>query len=321
MKFLRGILICLIVFTLVGINSYAKATNDIEGENELVFDRYLIESGYPKDIVDLMDLDTKKEYYEGKYKFESINRTSGVFTENNKLEYKVDQGGKPILTESNNLKLQNLLSNKDEVNKILDENGSTELIKRLDKQSTLAALKNWESNLICSQISYKDRVSKKKLLYLWKWKYAPVWTLTDKVAIAWSGGFTANQNAIRWSYNAGLTETTGYNNFVKSYKGTTYSDYTPSSGVGVDIDIKKFPGYRVRYHSGSLSATIRKRTSFRQSYAAVGTYYHARVRSGLALGFSAGKDTVSIGITWQGVSTYYDKAKDTGCQFWSMPKK
>lgn len=147
---------------------------------------------------------------------------------------------------------------------------------------------------------------------------SPAWTLTDKVAMAWSGGFTAEPSSIAWTYTRRVTYTGTpkvYTDIPTSGKG--YDDYNPGAGCAKAIDIKgPTAGSSNKYHKGSLTADLTKRTSDNTRESAVGRYYHKHIFPGISLSFSATGPSISVS-SYNGT---YDQSSDSAVAFWATSK-
>ena len=285
---------------------------------------YLINAGYPMDIIESLDGATMLSLYEGGYQYDSSETTYGVFTEDYKIEFTLDSNDNVVIDAVNLQMFEQLLEDDEVVEKILDDKANsldseaasaTSRADIADEQpsDSIKALSNWTASMVCSHKSYSGGVAKKKLTYTWKWDYSPAFTLTDKVAMAWSGGFTAEPNTIYWSYNrrVGFTGSQLYMDYPTS--GYGYNDYNPGAGVGKDIDIKTHAaGTFTKYHNGTLSVDITKTTSTNSRESAVGRYYHKHVTSGLSLSFSASGPSISVSS-----GSNYDQSSDSAVAFWA----
>ena len=159
----------------------------------------------------------------------------------------------------------------------------------MSAEEALRALSNWTASITCSHQSYSNGLVKKKLTYSWKWEYSPVWTLTDKVAMAWSGNFTSVPESIYWTYrkNVGFTGSQVYTDYI-SESGYGYDDYEPNIGCGKNIDIRgSIPGTYHRYHAGTLSTNIMQYTNVNSTESAIGKYFHKKITPNFAITFSS----------------------------------
>lgn len=311
---------------LSSISVYAAADSNLETKPPTdVIDEYLHNAGYPEDIINDLDDETKLHFYEDGYSYESCETTYGIFTEDYKVEYDIDKNGNVQMTQENRDAYNALLKDDSAIEKILEDkanaatdgDANTPQLLLLDgkQEVDLMSLSNWTGSMVCSHKSYSGGVAKKNLTYNWKWSYSPTWTLTDKVAMAWSGNFTAEPRTVKWSY----TRRIGFTGAINVYQdiptsGTGYDDYNPSAGVAKAIDIKgPAAGTYVKYHKGSLSTDITKRTSSNSRESAVGRYYHMRILPGISLGFSASGPSISVSSS----TGSYDQSKDSAVAFWA----
>lgn len=312
---------------LSSFSAYAATNSDLQIELTTdILDEYLYNAGYPSNIIDDLDYETKLHFYEDGYSYESCETTYGIFTEEYNVEYEVDRNGNVQMDQENKAELKALLEDETAVNKIIEDkvkateddvvaNLPQKLFLDGEQSAELLSLSNWSASMVCSHKSYSGRVAKKNLTYNWKWSYSPTWTLTDKVAMAWSGNFTAEPSSISWSYTrrVGFTGASGvYQDIPTSGKG--YDDYNPGAGIAKAIDIKgPLAGSYIKYHKGSLSTDITKTTSTNSRESAVGRYYHTRILPGLSLSFSATGPSISVSSS----SGSIDQSKDSAVAFWT----
>lgn len=327
-KFVIALGLCLSM-VLSSFSAYAApecTISDLPSTKEL--NEYLIEAGYPQNIIDDLDEETKLHYFTDKYEFESTNTTYGIFTEDYKIEYSVDELGNINMDDENRAIYNKLIKDKKAVNKILadkiDANAAGADTATSQKaiinseNAELLSLSNWSASMTCSHKSYSNGVARKNIRYSWKWSYNPTWTLTDKVAMAWSGGFTAEPSSIAWTYTRRVTYTGApkvYTDIPTSGKG--YDDYNPGAGCAKAIDIKgPTAGSSNKYHQGSLTADLTKRTSSNTRESAVGRYYHMRILPGISLSFSATGPSISVSSN----KGSYDQSSDSAVAFWATSK-
>lgn len=276
--------------------------------------------------------------------FESVGTTRGIFTENHKVEFSVDDSGKIVIDEQNLRNLEAFLNDKASVEKVLeskveadetfalssatgdavlsaddvDDINANAIINAVDRGEIpieIMALTNWNASITCSHISYKNKVSTKKLTYTWKWSYAPFWNLTDKVAMAWSGGFVCEPDTVYWTYVRRVRYSNVYRNNTES--GYGYNDYTLNRGVAKSIDIKAAgAGASTKYHSGTLSCTLTQTFSTNTRCSSIGRYYHKEYFPKLSLSFSIGGGGAPIiaVVSFEGT---YDTSSDSSVAFWS----
>ena len=335
MRILKRVFVSILsMVMIISSNStvFAMASDD-NGKNINAipnYDQYLIDSGYPMTFIEDIDDNLKKQLYDGHYTYESSNEIFGIFTEDYNIEYRLSSDGNVIIDPENMKKFDSLIEKNKIVEKIVaDKNkeknginllsggmtaGSISFLQECPTEVAIQALSNWSATITCSQKSYSNGVSTKKLTYSWKWSYEPVWTLTDKVAVAWSGDFTAEPNSIYWTYtkNVGFTGSKVYKDYINK-SGYGYDDYECNAGCAKGIDIKgTVSGTYNRYHKGTLSVTLTKRTSKNSRESAIGRYYHKQITPGLSLAFSKAGPSISVSA-----GSNYDQSSDSATAFWT----
>lgn len=316
-------------------------------------DAFLVEQGVPKIAIQKLPFDLKKRIYLGESQIEVGEPTYGVFTDDYKVEYTLENG-QVVMDQQSRTELHKLLNDEEAVANVLLSNEQAEpgqpirlaanvgteqdvmdarkaevktyravnqeeiqRLKEMPEEAVARTIRNWESQMLCIHASYADSISQKVLLYSWVWSYSPFNTLVDKAAMAWSGDFVAEPGIFGWIYQGYRL---GSDEVYYEDGGTNCTDYEPKVGIGTEIDIKAYhAGYSFVKHAGLLAVALTKRTTDNSYEAAVGRYFHKMVAlspSG-TLSFSSGKASASISISW---STSYDKAPDAPCTFWATSK-
>ncbi len=335
MKKLKGLMsfvLSLILVASSGLTAFAaddEASNLAAEPSTKVVVQYLLDAGYSMDFIEAIDDTVRLKLYEGQYTHESTTKTYGVFTEDYQVEYTLSDDGAIVIDDENVRIFEHILGEDSLVEKILtdkamDVGSRTEAavpkneiqkVEAMPVEQAILALSNWTASITCSHRSYSGGVARKYLTYTWKWEYAPSWTLTDKVAMAWSGDFTAEPNTIYWTYkkNVGFTGSDVYVDYINE-NGYGYDDYNPNAGCAKGINIRgTIAGTYNRYHTGTLSAQMTKVTSTNSRESAIGRYYHQRISlSGLSLSFS--KSGPSIGVS---AGFNYDQSSDSATAFWA----
>lgn len=336
MKRFISIFLCMVLCCSSVMTASAAEANPTDEE---IF-QYLVDAGYSMDVIDCMDDAMRLQFYQRGYHYQSSTTTHGVFTEEYQVTFSVDDNGAISLDEANRQELAQLLQDEDAVEKILHDKAlsetnnvvmSNEVIyneNTLDlnvletaiiggeSPIELMALSNWSASLVVSHVSYNatTHVSTKSIMYSWTWEYDPIWNLTDKAAIAWSGEYTADPESIRWAYvrRVGYVGSTLETDLVGS-SGQGYDDYNPGAGVAKAIDIiGPLAGTVMINHRGSLVVEISKVAETEDLESAVGRYYHTRILPGLELGFSSSGPSISISSS----SGSVDKSSDSADEFW-----
>lgn len=327
-KFIVGLTTICAIVTSLYIPAFAQEANKA---NPDIVEQYLLDAGYSQSFIDSIDDTIKSRLYEGRYVHQSTGTTYGVFTEDYQVTYTLADNGEIVIDSENMDEFEQLLKNQPVVERIiefqeLDAIGATmsgrstesalntQAVQKMPMDEALRSLTNWSADCVVSHKSYTNGVAKKELTYTWKWRYGPIWTLTDKVAVAWSGDFTADPDSIYWTYAKSVNYTgTGVSGIQVKDSGYGYDDYEPNAGCAVGIDIKAaLPGSSDKAHSGSLSVSLTKSTSEKTSESAIGRYYHVKIVPGLSLGFSSAGPSISV---TSGVS--YDQSADSAASFWS----
>lgn len=338
----------LLAYSVVLMQSFAYSAIT---EEEI--DAFLAEQGVPKIAIQKLPFDLKKRIYLGESTIEVGEPAYGVFTDDYRVEYKLENG-QVVMDEQSRAQLQKLLSDEEAVANVLLSNEQAEAgqpvklaanvkteqdavearkaevgtyrtanreqiqsFKAMPEEAVLRTMRNWESYAFCIHLSYSNAISEKILMYSWMWSYSPLNTLVDKAAMAWSGDFVAEPDTFGWVYQGYRL---GSDEVYYEDGGSNCTDYEPKVGIGTEIDIKAYhAGYSFVKHAGLLAVALTKRTTDNSYEAAVGRYFHKVVAispSG-TLSFSSGKASASISISW---STSYDKAPDTPCTFWAITK-
>lgn len=318
-------------------------------------DAFLAEQGVPEIAIQKLPFDLKKQIYLGESQVEVGSPTYGVFTDDYNVEYTLENG-RVVMNQQSRSQLRGLLNDEEELANVLLSNEQAEAgqpvrlaanvrteqdaldarkaevrayrtanqeemqnLRSMPEEDVVLKIRNWVSQIICVHLSYTNSVSRKLLLFSWEWKYAPLNALTDKVAMAWSGNFTAESETFVWIYQV-YDENIMKDYMVHEFSGDNFTDYDPNVGIGTDIDIKrKYNSLWITKHIGLIGVQLRKSTKHNSSESAVGRYYHKYVAvlpSG-SLGFSAGGGSASISISWDEA---YDKAPDAACTFWATTK-
>jgi hypothetical protein len=107
---------------------------------------------------------------------------------------------------------------------------------------------------------------------MWEWNSAPLWKLTDKVGLAWSGPLQADQNTLQSVYIAqdlggGTTRITR----------TAPDEQTPGAGFGFDVDLLDIAnGRTVTDHYGWIEGDLYKTYNSKEPHfgTVVTQYYH-----------------------------------------------
>lgn len=333
----------LLAYSVVLMQSFAYSAI-----TEEQMDAFLAEQGAPEIVIQKLPFDLKKRIYLGESTIEVGEPTYGVFTDDYRVEYKLENG-QVVMDEQSRAQLQKLLSDEEAVANVLlsneqaKENQPVKLaanvkteqdainankedtrtylmenwekiqsLKEMPEDAVLRTVKNWQSAIVCVQLSYSNSLVSKIFLFAWEWRYRPMNCLTDKVAIAWSGSFTGEPDSFAWNYQGYRM---GPEEIHYEAEGVNYTDYEPNAGIGTNIDIKyKYGTFNIIRHVGLIGVKVTKRTTENTRESAVGRYYHkyiAFLPNG-SLGFSPGGTSGSISISWEKA---YDKAPDAGCAF------
>lgn len=341
MKKILSFVFSLAMFLSISAPALADSLDTKPSDAEIY--RYLIDAGYSEEFIEALDDELRLEYYEGQYQFESAGTTRGIFTEDHKVEFSVDDSGKIVIDEQNLRNLEAFLNDKASVEKVLESKveadetfalssatgdavlsaddvdgiNANAIINAVDRGEIpveIMTLTNWNASITCSHISYNKttKEAKKKLTYTWKWSYAPFWNLTDKAAMAWNGGFVMDETTFYWTYVRRVRYSNVYRNHTES--GHKFNECNLDGGVAKAIDIKAAgAGASTKYHSGSISANIIQKKYRDTRCAAIGRYYHKQITATLALSFGTG----SCSITVSNVTGKYDQSSDSMVSFWA----
>lgn len=331
LKGLMSLVLSLMLVASSGLTAFAaedKAPNLAAEPSTKVVIQYLLDAGYSMDFIEAIDDTVRLKLYEGQYTYESTTKTYGVFTEDYQAEYTLNDDGSIVINDENIRIFEHILEEDSLVEKILADKtmnvgsrtettvpeSEIQKVEAMPVEKAIKALSNWSASITCSHQSYSGGVVRKYLTYTWKWEYSPIWTLTDKVAMAWSGDFTAEPSTIYWTYkkNVGFTGTQIYTDYINE-SGYGYDDYNPNAGCGVGINIRgTISGTYDRYHTGTLSAQITKTTNTNSRESAIGRYYHKQITPGLSLSFSKSGPSISVSA-----GSNYDQSSDSAVAFWA----
>ena len=319
-------------------------------------DAFLVEQGVPKIAIQKLPFDLKKRIYLGESQIEVGEPTYGVFTDDYKVEYTLENG-QVVMDQQSRTELRKLLNDEEAVANVLLSNEQTEpgqpiriaanvgteqdvmdarkaevsayravnqetiqSLQEMPEDAAVMSLRNWQSYLLCIHMSYADSISEKILMYCWEWSYSPFNCLTDKAGMAWSGGFAAEPDTFGWVYQAYYSDDIYFED-----GGSNCTDYSPNVGIGTEIDIRFMfthsngHSYGVVKHVGVLAVALTKRTTDNSRESAVGSYFHKyiAVLPNGSLSFSRGGVSGSISISWEKT---YDKAPDAPAAFWATSK-
>lgn len=329
-------------------SSYPNATTDLTAITDLsqqklvdeaVIDAYLKNAGFSAEFIEVNDYSIKLELYNAKATFSSAETTYGIMTDDCHISYTVNDDGSIKIETEELAKFEKLLAEDESVRKILNDKATSKneaelakicetkagltVLRAMPSEVAIRVLTNWSATLTCAHIYYKKvngaYEAQKKLTYNWRWAYEPVWTLTDKVALAWSGGFIAEvdgANSPRNVYQViRIDRITGKEEvyYLTADIHHAYDDYICDAGIAKAIDIKNFANnnhfYKFR-HEGTYIVTITLNPAAAGKKAAVGCYYHTRILPKLTLSFS---ETPAIEVTEE---FSVDKAPDTAVTFY-----
>lgn len=333
----------LLAYSVVLMQSFAYSAI-----TEEQMDAFLAEQGAPEIVIQKLPFDLKKRIYLGESTIEVGEPTYGVFTDDYRVEYKLENG-QVVMDEQSRSQLKKLLSDEEAVANVLLSNEQAEAgkpvrlaanvkteqdainankedtrtylmenrekiqsLKEMPEDAVLRTVKNWQSAIVCVQLSYSNSLVSKIFLFAWEWRNRPMNCLTDKAAIAWSGNFAGEPNSFAWNYQGYRM---GPEEIHYEAEGVNYTDYEPNTGIGTDIDIKyKYGTFNIIRHVGLIGVKVTKRTTDNTRESAVGRYYHKYIALALngALSFTTNGTQPSISISW---NYAYDKAPDAGCTF------
>lgn len=328
LKKLLSFVCCLVfIFTFAVSNVYAATSTD-----KSVIDNYLTEAGFPAYIIEILPESIKEQYYDEKVEFETCSTTYGILTEEHSINYTINEEQQIVIDDENLSKFYNFVDDSEAVNRVLESkqidfvNGSTLKSNKLESSAEkinvdttarmLTEFTNWFGSLLVTRYYERPDDIAKNVVYIWSWDYMPVCTLTDKMAIAWSDGFEADPNTIKWGLEEYTTVYDGDEQITGLFGGAGYNEYEPAVGFGKSIDIHlSIRGYAVHYRVGYLSGKIQKNLigdeiGAQQTASAVGRYYHQFINVDGVLSF--GGDGPSIDITWK---SCYEKSPDSGAIF------
>ena len=332
-KTLSVILVAAMLFSCVIVNAVTPEENELVPSAEAY--QYLWDQGFPHEVVETLSAENIMEIYNGQYELESVSTTYGIFTESDSISYEIDGSGNIVMDDNNRAQFNALLQDNAKTQKILHDKFAASTneksaglaaadlsanIKTLSKDAAIRTLTNWHGYLYVNKIYELPTEIKKQIIYQWYWIYYPAYTLTDKVATAWSKAFSVYQNSITWTYRCSQVDSDGTVYYSHLFSGTGCDDVNPDCGFGKDIDIvssytENGTTYPVNMHSGSIKGNIIRSLigseQNAQNYAnAVGRYYHKQFGFTGELGFSQNGPTISI--THSGA---YDKSPDTSVVF------
>lgn len=144
----------------------------------------------------------------------------------------------------------------------------------------------------------------------WQWLVNPVWKMSDRVGLAWSGTLEADQSSLNSYYVTSNPYGCGF-----TFRQTAPQFQSPGSGFGYVIDIRTSYGSctGLDQHSGWIEGTIYKYVHNSQQWAGtvVSKYYHQELCfAGGSLGFDKDGPSISINGT-----LCYNESNQPGANF------
>ena len=293
-KFFAVLVMLSLVVTSIPINALDADTITEPTADEEVLE-YLLDAGYPQEIIDTLDEDLKLKFFEQRQTYESSDTTYGIMTEEYYISYQVDSDGEILIDNANLAQLDALMAEQSTVEKILSDKNQAVLsegdtlqsqalkaeltaaasaasvqetesasvfapmlteeqaqfvdnMQEVEPAAALATLSNWYASI---SINQRVGADKKGIVYTWTWKYRPLATDIDKVAIAWSGDFAFRLSSVYWEYEVNVTKSVydyslctqtpvddfKYETLNQSYG---YDENLLNCGVSKDIDIIEY---------------------------------------------------------------------------------
>lgn len=292
-KFFAVLVMLSLVVTSIPINALDADTIAEPTADEEVLE-YLLDAGYPQEIIDTMSESLKLKFFEQRQTYESSDTTYGIMTEEYHITYQVDSDGEILIDNANLAQLDALMAEQSTVEKILSDKNQAILsegdtlqsqalkaelsasasaasvqetesasvsapmlteeqaqfvdnMQEVEPAVALATLSNWYASIYVNQRAGTN----KSLMYIWSWEYRPLATDIDKMAIAWSGGFTFLPSSVYWEYEVNVTKSvydyslgtwtpvnvSKYEMLNQSYG---YDENLLNCGVSKDVDIIEY---------------------------------------------------------------------------------
>lgn len=242
---------------------------------EETYDKYLIDHRYPQEVIDMYDIDQKRELYD----------LGGIYI-----------GGSGIV--KNHIEAP--------INSDVDIPNYARPLALQDNNFTHA--------VTASRIrSSKRGLVDIKLNYNWDWKYAPFFTGKDTYAVGWTGGFIVRGDTAQQVYKVFGSTLTGYKDYESEGKAyTRYDHINNGAGVGWDVNLVNSTSidgwkYMINRHKGWSGVKFQKghdNSKNTEVIGIVGDYWHFTRKVDPSLSWST-KDGVSISVS---ISKNYTKA-------------
>ena len=119
-KFFAVLVMLSLVVTSIPINALDADTITEPTADEEVLE-YLLDAGYPQEIIDTLDEDLKLKFFEQRQTYESSDTTYGIMTEEYYISYQVDSDGEILIDNANLAQLDALMAEQSTVEKILSD--------------------------------------------------------------------------------------------------------------------------------------------------------------------------------------------------------
>lgn len=189
------------------------------------------------------------------------------------------------------------------------------LYERPAQNLTPQSLANFSHMIVLSQVpSGAPGRADFLVTYDWAWNYQPIFTLTDKFGLAWSGGFdllTDYADSATYGYTVfGVDVETGQSYDAQSYQWTGQDQYTPGAGIGWSYDMMSsfwssrnghYCQYQVYRHQGWAQVRIGQYPGGQQHQSSVSAkYFHHQLQLGNpSFTFTTtGRPSVGISPSW-----------------------
>lgn len=319
---------CLIfIFTFAVSNVYAAASTD-----ESVIDNYLSEAGFPDDIIEILPDQLKQTYYEKRAFFESYETTYGIMTEEYSIEYTLNEAQEIVINEENMKEYERFAKDSEAVKKVKENKNTvinipesnrktytfSEQINSSVSPNSIISDTNWGGALLIVGTVQSDNLIQKQITYMWSWNYAPFWTLTDHMAVAWSKNFTLIEGTVEYMYTPMLVEEEEIVLAGEPITSGGTIKFELDCGFGVEFNLVRLfrvdgdvTDYPANCHMGYVTGEIKKYLTGddrgqQNSASAKGKYYHQVLMPGGSLQFTP--DGPSIDITARGA---YCESRET----------
>ena len=138
-------MLCAISFfsSLFSVSALEKSKNEYDKSINYI-DEYLLDAGYPEDIITSLDEGIKLDFYNDKCSYQSSETTYGIFTEDYHIEYTLNKDGVISIDNESISQLNQLRNRPDVITKILYMNKVSNDISTSSSMVNISAIENSE---------------------------------------------------------------------------------------------------------------------------------------------------------------------------------